>query len=49
MTAPAGLRADGMKIVLLAPASVIHTQRWAAALAARGFEVILATQHTDPG
>lgn len=35
------------KLVLLAPASVIHTQRWAAALAARGLEVVLATQHVD--
>lgn len=36
-----------MKIALLAPASVIHTQRWAAALAARGLEVLLVTQHPD--
>lgn len=35
------------KLVLLAPASVIHTQRWAAALAARGLQVVLATQHVD--
>lgn len=37
-----------MKLVLLAPASVIHTQRWAEALAARGLEIVLATQHPDP-
>ena len=36
-----------MKIVMLAPASVIHTQRWAEALGARGVEVVLATQHAD--
>lgn len=36
-----------MKLVMLAPASVIHTQRWAEALAARGVEVVLATQHPD--
>jgi len=43
----AGQRADGMKLVLLAPARVIHTQRWAQALAARGVDVVLATQHPD--
>jgi L-malate glycosyltransferase len=37
------------KLVMLAPASVIHTQRWATALAARGLEVVLATQHPAPG
>ena len=37
-----------MKLVLLAPASVIHTRRWAEALAARGVDVVLATQHVDP-
>lgn len=36
-----------MKVLLLAPASVIHTQRWAAGLAGRGVEVVLATQHAD--
>lgn len=43
------LRADGLKLVVLGPASVIHTQRWVAALAGRGFDVVLATQHADPG
>jgi glycosyltransferase involved in cell wall biosynthesis len=38
-----------VKLVLLAPASVIHTQRWAAALGARGFDVLLVTQHPDAG
>jgi len=42
------VRADGLKLVMLGPASVIHTQRWAAALAGRGLEVVLATQHPDP-
>lgn len=32
---------------MLAPASVIHTQRWASALAERGIDVVLATQHPD--
>jgi L-malate glycosyltransferase len=36
------------KLVMLAPASVIHTQRWATALEARGLEVVLATQHPAP-
>ena len=45
--AEAHVRTKAMKIVMLAPASVIHTQRWAEALAARGVEVILATQHGD--
>ena len=38
---------SGMKVMMLAPASVIHTQRWAEALAARGVDVVLATQHAD--
>jgi glycosyltransferase involved in cell wall biosynthesis len=36
------------KLVMLAPANVVHTQRWAAALAARGVDLVLATQHPDP-
>lgn len=36
-----------MKIVILGAASVIHTQRWAEALAARGLQIVLATQHVD--
>lgn len=36
-----------MKIVLLAPANVIHTKRWAEGLAMRGVEVVVATQHPD--
>jgi glycosyltransferase involved in cell wall biosynthesis len=43
------VRADGFKVVVLGPASVIHTQRWATALAERGLDVVLATQHPDPG
>jgi glycosyltransferase involved in cell wall biosynthesis len=35
------------KIVMLAPASVIHTQRWVEGLHARGLSVVLATQHPD--
>lgn len=34
-----------MKIAFLAPASVVHTQRWVSALAARGLEILLLTQH----
>jgi len=34
-----------VKVVLLAPASVVHTQRWVEALHARGVELLLATQH----
>ncbi|GAA4719574.1 O-antigen biosynthesis protein WlbH [Pedococcus ginsenosidimutans] len=34
-----------MKIVLLAPASSIHTQKWADGLVERGHEVVVATQH----
>ena len=36
-----------MKLLLLAPASVIHTQRWVEALHGRGVQLVLATQH-DP-
>lgn len=34
-----------MKLVLLAPASVIHTQRWVEGLHERGVQLVLATQH----
>jgi len=34
-----------MKVVMLAPASVIHTQRWVEALQGRGVDLVLATQH----
>src|SRR3954470_18405903 len=34
-----------MKVVMLAPAEVIHTQRWVEALHARGVALTLATQH----
>ncbi len=34
-----------MKVLVLAPANVIHTQRWVEGLNARGVEVVLATQH----
>lgn len=34
-----------MKIVMLAPASVIHTQRWVEALHGCGVKLVLATQH----
>jgi len=37
-----------VKVVLLAPASSIHTQRWADGLVARGLEVVVATQHPSP-
>jgi len=37
-----------MKVVLLAPASVIHTQRWVEGLHDRGVNVVVATQHFDP-
>jgi glycosyltransferase involved in cell wall biosynthesis len=34
-----------MRVALLAPASVIHTQRWVNGLTARGIDVLLLTQH----
>jgi glycosyltransferase involved in cell wall biosynthesis len=34
-----------MKLLLLAPAGVIHTQRWVEALHGRGIRLVLATQH----
>ena len=34
-----------MKLLMLAPASVIHTQRWVEALHGRGIQLVLATQH----
>lgn len=36
-----------LKIVLLGPATSIHTQRWALALASRGHGVTLISQHID--
>ena len=36
-----------MKLLMFAPASVIHTQRWVEALHGRGVQLVLATQH-DP-
>ncbi|HYJ32171.1 MAG TPA: glycosyltransferase family 4 protein [Candidatus Binatia bacterium] len=38
-----------MRILLLAHAPVVHTQRWASALAARGHEVRLLTAKAAPG
>ena len=40
-------RHSPMKLLMLAPASVIHTQRWVEALHGRGIQMVLATQH-DP-
>lgn len=37
-----------MKIAFLAPANVIHTQRWVTSLSKRGIDLLLITQH-DPG
>ena len=37
-----------MKVVILAPANVIHTQRWVEGLDACGVELVLVTQH-PPG
>jgi L-malate glycosyltransferase len=34
-----------MRVALLAPASVVHTQRWVSGLTARGIDVLLLTQH----
>lgn len=34
-----------MKVLLLAPATSIHTRKWAEGLAGRGIEVVVATQH----
>jgi len=36
-----------MKLVMLAPSSVIHTQRWVEALNGRGVQLVLVTQHGD--
>lgn len=36
-----------MKLMLLAAANVIHTQRWVEALHARGVQLVLVTQHAD--
>jgi succinoglycan biosynthesis protein ExoA len=45
---PEGIPArPGMKVVLLAPANVVHTQRWVEGLLARGLKVVLATQHDE--
>lgn len=35
-----------MKVVILAPANVIHTQRWVEGLDARGLDLVLVTQHS---
>jgi L-malate glycosyltransferase len=37
-----------MKVVMLGPANVGHTQRWTEGLHARGVKLVLATQHVDP-
>lgn len=37
-----------MKVAILAPANVVHTQRWVTGLADRGVELLLVTQH-HPG
>ncbi len=37
-----------MKVAFMAPASVVHTQRWVTSLAARGVDLLLLTQHA-PG
>lgn len=37
-----------MKVAFMAPASVVHTQRWVTSLAARGVDLLLLTQH-EPG
>lgn len=34
-----------MKVAFLAPGNVVHTQRWATSLAARGVDLLLLTQH----
>jgi len=39
------MAAQPLQLALLAPADVIHTQRWAEALAARGVAIVLYTQH----
>jgi glycosyltransferase involved in cell wall biosynthesis len=38
-----------MKVALLAPANVIHTQRWIEGLQARGVQLMLITQHDAGG
>jgi glycosyltransferase involved in cell wall biosynthesis len=47
VTSEARVAPKALKVLMLAPASVIHTQRWAQALASRGVDVVLATQHVD--
>jgi len=37
-----------MKVAFMAPANVVHTQRWVTSLAARGIDLLLLTQHA-PG
>jgi glycosyltransferase involved in cell wall biosynthesis len=38
-----------MKVMLLAPANVVHTRRWVEGLHARGVEPVLVTQHDPDG
>ena len=38
-----------MKVLLLGPANIVHTQRWVEALVERGLEVITVTQHEPSG
>jgi glycosyltransferase involved in cell wall biosynthesis len=42
-----GVNSHNMKIVLLAPFSVVHTVRWANAFAVRGHEVHVITSHPN--
>lgn len=35
-----------LKLVILAPANVVHTQRWVEALHARGVQIVLVSQHS---
>ena len=45
---PEGMpREPGLEVVLLAPANVVHTQRWVEALHDRGVQVVLVTQHDE--
>ena len=38
-----------LKVFLLGPANIVHTQRWVEALVERGIEVITVTQHVPSG
>jgi glycosyltransferase involved in cell wall biosynthesis len=48
MTPDTPTREPRLRLVLLGPANVVHTQRWVEALHERGVDVVLVTQHDEP-